>query len=288
MEQEIKQILAKLDDHSTIHSVRPVSGGQINQAFKVETDRDCYFIKTNDQAAANFFSFEKIGLERIASTKTIAVPEVYYCQETTRNESAFLVLEWIEETNNTSAYPRLGEQLASLHQHTHVHYGLDVDGFLGTLAQPNNRTDSWVDYYKNYRLQTQLKYGIDQGIIQGNRRKKLEKLMNKLSNYIPDEPEASLLHGDLWSGNFLIGSNGQPYLVDPAILVGDRAFELAYTELFGGFPADFYHAYNEVWPLDKEYTDVKPIYQLFYLLVHLNIFGEHYGCSVDEILNKYT
>lgn len=287
MENKIKQILANVDDTSTIKAIDRVTGGEINQAFYVATNKRAYFIKTNQQVPKNFFQFEALGLTSIAKTATIKVPEVYYYNEPDANQEAVLVLEWVKGEQNPTTAKLLGEQVATLHQQTKFQYGLGHDGFLGTLNQPNRWTDSWVNYFQNQRLSVQLNYGINQNVISGKRRDRLEKLIERLDNYLPEKPAASLLHGDLWGGNWLAGPNGQPYLIDPAILYGDRAFELAYTELFGGFPTAFYQAYQFTWSLDDHYSTVKPIYQLFFLLVHLNIFGERYGARVDDILSNY-
>ena len=126
------------------------------------------------------------------------------------------------------------------------------------------------------------------GTIKGNRYHLLTKLLERLEEWIPHHPSASLLHGDLWGGNWMNGADGKPYLIDPSILYGDHAFELAFTELFGGFSPSFYRAYEDVFPLPAEYENQKPLYQLFYLLVHLNMFGESYGGSVDRILKRYV
>lgn len=283
-----EKTLIKMGDQSIIRSIKHVSGGQINDAFKVVTDQGRYFIKTNPDAPANFFTFEANGLKAIAKTNTISVPEVYAHQEKTEDDGSMLILQWVSGEVTKLTAEKLGEQLAALHQNVEGYYGLAEDGFIGTLKQHNQQTESWVEYFQKNRLQTQLNYGIKNNVISGNRRKKLENLIKNVADYIPDQPDRSLLHGDLWRGNWLAGENGQPYLVDPAILVGDRSFELAYTELFDGFPATFYDAYRTTWPLSADYPDTKPIYQLFYLLVHLNIFGEAYGSSVDAILERYV
>lgn len=116
----------------------------------------------------------------------------------------------------------------------------------------------------------------------------MEKLLENLDKWVPDKVEPSYLHGDLWGGNWLSGPGGEPYVIDPSFLYGDRHFELAFTEVFGGYSSEFYQAYQDRFPLSPYYEDVKPLYQLYYLLVHLNMFGEAYGRSVDTILKRYT
>ncbi|MBM7540856.1 fructosamine kinase family protein [Amphibacillus cookii] len=284
MNQQIKDIFKQFDAAMDVINIQPVTGGDINASYLVTTDKRRYFIKVNLDAADDFFAFESYGLIRLAETGTVHVPMNYYQQ----SSPPALILEWIETSDSDETPSLLGQQLAQLHLIKQHDYGLDRDGYIGLLNQPNQLTDDWVDYFATMRLGNQLNIGIDQGIITGQRRAKLESLITNLKNLLPERPQSSLLHGDLWGGNWLSGTNHSPYLIDPAIVQGDRHFELAFTELFGGFSSDFYAAYQQVFPLDSSYPDTKQIYQLFYLLVHLNIFGEMYGPQVDRILNKYT
>lgn len=167
-------------------------------------------------------------------------------------------------------------------------HGLETDTYIGILPQPNELNANWLEYYRDKRLGTQLQIGIENGHITDKRRKQLEKLLERLDKWVPSFVEPSHLHGDFYSGNWIIGQGGEPFIVDPSFLYGDRHFEIAFTELFGGFPDKFYDAYDESYPLRKDFDDVKPIYQLYYLLAHLNMFGEAYGESVDKILNRYV
>ena len=137
-------------------------------------------------------------------------------------------------------------------------------------------------------MKGQLEYGRTRGFIRGQREALLVKLLEQLHQWIPTQPKKSILHGDLWGGNWMVGTRGTPYLIDPAILYGDHEFELAFTELFGGFHDVFYEAYQSIFPLSLEYEERKEIYQLYYLLVHLNLFGESYGGAVDRILRRYV
>lgn len=284
MKQQIKDIFKQFDDAIEVLNIQPVTGGDINASYLVTTGEKRYFIKINLDAADDFFAFESYGLKRLAETGTVHVPTCYYQQ----TSPPVLILEWIETSDRDETSLLLGQHLAELHLIKQHNYGLDRDGYIGLLNQPNRLTDDWVGYFATMRLGNQLNIGINQGMITGQRRAKLESLITNLTNLLPKKPHASLLHGDLWGGNWLRGANHTPYLIDPAIVQGDRHFELAFTELFGGFSNDFYMAYQQVFPIDPSYTDTKQIYQLFYLLVHLNIFGEMYGPQVDRILNTYT
>lgn len=289
METFIKETLVKRGDTSNIHSLTRVSGGDINQSFYVETEKRSYFIKCNENVAAHFFEVEAEGLKLIQNTEAIKVPEVYHYDIPQKGERAALVMEWIEPgLDSSSAASNFGQQLAEMHNNTSERYGYGKPTFVGELDQHNEWCSTWTSYYGQYRLGKQLEIGLTKGTISGRRKERLEKLIKRLTNLIPDRPQASLLHGDLWGGNWMIDRDGKPVLIDPSILYGDHAFELAFTELFGGFPHAFYDAYNAQFPLPDDYEDTKPVYQLFYLLVHLNIFGESYGPNVDRILKHYV
>lgn len=285
LEEKLKQI----GDNSTIETMTPVSGGDINRAYYVKTKKQEYFIKTNNHANSDFFQVEVNGLERIRSTQTIAVPEVYYFDNSTGNQEMMLIMEWIDVEETAATEQQLAEQLASMHTVGGASaYGLDQSTYVGELTQSNGWHKNWADYYRECRLQPQLDMALECNRMNQKRRLKLETLIRDIDKYLPSEPMVSLLHGDLWGGNWITGHAGKPYLIDPSVLYGDHLFELAFTELFGGFSSTFYSQYQEVLPLADYYQDVKPIYQLFYLLVHLNMFGEVYGGSVDHILTRYT
>ena len=278
----LDQLFNKMNVTTHIIQTTPLSGGQINDAYHVKTTGGDYFLKYNANVEPDFFAFERDGLERIKATDTIKVPDVYGMTDDA------LLLEWIDSGHHPQASRQLGEQLAALHLIQQSHYGLDGDGYIGELHQPNRLTTNWLDYYKNDRLMTQRDLGIKLQRLSGLRLKRLDDCLMRLDQYIDPAPGASLLHGDLWHGNYLSTKAGTPVLIDPAICFGDRDFELAYTELFGGFAQGFYDAYYSILPQRDNYLDVLPLYQLFYLLVHLNIFGERYGPHVDRILKRYS
>ncbi|MFC4402816.1 fructosamine kinase family protein [Gracilibacillus xinjiangensis] len=281
--------LKKIGDNTNIKEMKPVSGGDINQAFYVRTETREYFVKKNQDVPADFFQKEAEGLEHIRRTNTIRVPKVYSYDNVSFGEEKYLIMEWIEGEKSKATGHLLGEQLAQLHlTETSPQYGMHGSTFVGEITQPNDFYDDWLTYYREKRLQPQLEIGINKGTITMERREHFEKLLQRIDQYIPKYPRVSLLHGDLWGGNWITGHNGLPYLIDPSIVYGDHAFEIAFTELFGGFPSDFYKSYQHFYPLPDYYDEIKPLYQLFYLLLHLNLFGESYGASVDHILRRYT
>lgn len=287
MNKTIQSALHNLGDYSAIESIHQVAGGDINEAFHVSTRENSYFIKTNEDIPAHFFEVEAKGLELIRNTNTIRVPYVYYFDRPENGAAGAIIMEWISGSPQSDTAERLGRKLAKMHQVENDRYGLEDDTFVGTLAQPNGLFEDWIVYYQKKRLLPQFELANRQGLMNHERRNKMEQLISQLEKWIPKRPGASMLHGDLWGGNWMAGPDGEPCLIDPSVVYGDRSFELAFTELFGGFPKQFYEAYNDMHSLPPNYRDTKEIYQLFYLLVHLNLFGESYGRAVDRILATY-
>ncbi|MGP4107608.1 fructosamine kinase family protein [Virgibacillus sp. L01] len=286
MNKFIEQALHAAGDFSTLKQVKQTFGGSINESFFLETNERQYFIKYHTDAPERFFELETKGLRLIRETNSVSVPEVLAYSDEKKN--AFLVMDWVEGRESQDTEAKLGDRIAKMHQTFNSQHGFPDDTFIGVLPQPNGLFSSWLEYYRDSRLSAQLTQGIEQNSITGNRRIRMEKLLLNLEKWIPDDVDPSYLHGDLWGGNWLVGAGGNPYVIDPSFLYGDRHFELAFTELFGGYSGDFYQAYVERFPLRDDYEDVKALYQLYYLLVHLNIFGESYGPRVDAILKRYV
>lgn len=286
MKKMIQRAFQSIEDRTAINSIQRIHGGSINEAYKVKTKNSVYFLKHHSDPPPHFFRLEMKGLQLIRETKTVSVPNVYHYSDD--KKGAFLLLEWVSGQKTEKTESMLGEQLATMHYTTNKNHGFEENTYIGILPQPNTLFQSWLEYYRDKRLQSQLEIGKMRKTIHGKRKQKLEKLINDVDYWIPKSNiPASLLHGDLWGGNWISGDQGKPYVIDPSILYGDRHFELAFTELFGGFSKNFYESYHAVYPIDTYYEDVKPLYQLFYLLVHLNLFGEVYGSQVDFILNHY-
>lgn len=286
MKRRIMQALRQLEQNPKLRSIQSVSGGDINEAFFVETDLQQYFVKLNKKQPIDFLRFEMDGLRKISETQTIACPHVYALMEI--DDIPLLVMEWIEGRKTKDTETQLGENLAALHLHEGIHFGYEKQGYIGGLKQENALYDDWLTYYRDFRLKGQLERGRAEGRIANDRERRLEKLLEQLERWIPSHPKKSILHGDLWGGNWMIGPEGTPFIIDPSVLYGDHEFELAFTELFGGFNDDFYQSYTSVFPLSDTYEERKELYQLYYLLVHLNLFGESYGSPIDQILKKYV
>lgn len=286
VEELVKIALEYGRDYSPLQHIKNIQGGSINEAYYVKTKNAEYFMKHHADSPKGFFKSEATGLRLIKESNTALVPNFLSYSDQPNN--AFLLLEWIEGTPTEQTETLLGQKLAQLHQVRGPNHGFKNDTYIGILKQPNKLKASWLEYYREYRLRSQIQYGADKGLIEGERLTKFNKLLDQLDNWIPTFIEPSYLHGDLYSGNWIVGPAGQPYLVDPSFLYGDRHFEMAYTQLFEGFSDQFYDAYEEVYPLRPDFDDIKPLYQLYYLIIHLNIFGEMYGKQVDNILKRYV
>ncbi|HET7375506.1 MAG TPA: fructosamine kinase family protein [Anaerolineae bacterium] len=270
----------------SLKNITPVGGGDINQAARIEIDRAAYFVKWNLHPQPRLFEAEARGLKLLAEAQAVRVPQVI----ATINQPAALVLEWIEVgRHKPDSAEQLGRALAQQHRSTSPTFGLDHDNYIGANPQSNQATESWIDFFRNQRLGVQAQLARERGHLTPDRFQRLDWIMTHLDKWIDSKSSLpSLLHGDLWSGNYLTDIQGQPVLIDPAVYYGDREAEIAFTELFGGFGSRFYAAYDEAWPLRPGYADRRDLYNLYHLLNHLNLFGEGYGGSVDTILYRYS
>ncbi len=274
-----------------IQGAESVSGGDINEAGKIIlSDGRVLFLKYNPEPLPRLFEVEAHGLILLRNTCTVCVPEVYALCEAAEEHPAFILMEWLnlDGSRTPDIMREFGRKLAQMQQHSGETYGLNYDNYIGSLSQRNTPTRSWVAFYRDHRLGAQAELAKRLGRLPSYREKLIDRLRERLGEFIDESSvKPSLLHGDLWGGNYLI-SGGEAVLIDPAVYYGDREVELAFTELFGGFSREFYEGYNEIWPLDPSYEERKALYQLYPLLVHLNLFGESYGARVDRVLQRYV
>ena len=271
---------------STIDSVSAVSGGDINNAYLVTlSNKEQYFVKHNSYADGDkMFATEAIGLRFLNSHSPFNIPTVIDCRSVEKHN--FLLLDYIQTGASSEAdFRTFGQQLATMHQATADHFGFDSDNYIGRLPQPNQWQSSWKNFYIQHRLQYQIKLGVQNGHFTTDVFDKLDKLESIWDTLVPKEPP-SLLHGDLWSGNYLSMQSGEISIIDPATYFGHREVDLAMTRLFGGFPSSFYAGYEEVWPLEKEAEERVKLYQLYPILVHANLFGGHYIDQALQILKS--
>lgn len=268
-----------------VESSRSVSGGCINQAYLLEGQGQHYFIKLNAAAGEAMFAAEAEGLQAMASSNSVAVPQPI-CWGVTGSQ-AFLLMGYFRSGVSRQALALLGEQLAQMHQTTQkAGFGWHRDNTIGSTPQPNSYRANWVEFYREQRLGFQLALAARNGF-GGALQSQGQCLMEQLEAFFTDyQPSPSLLHGDLWSGNYAVQDNGQPIIFDPAVYYGDREADLAMTELFGSFGSDFYAAYQATWQLDKGYAVRKNLYNLYHILNHANLFGGGYAGQAQRMIGN--
>ncbi len=264
---------------------RTAGGGCINSAMVLHSGDQRYFVKTNRAALAAMFEAEAAGLNEIRNTGTVRAPApVCWGKE---GDSAYLVLEYIElGGGGDAASRRLGEQLAAMHRATRANFGWERDNTIGSTPQLNTPADDWIVFWRERRLGAQLELAANNGY-RGRLQQRGARLMARFDGLFSGyRPLASLLHGDLWSGNYAADAAGNPVIYDPAPYYGDREADLAMTELFGGFGRPFYEAYQQAWPLDDGYAVRKTLYNVYHVVNHLNLFGGGYLGQAESMIDR--
>jgi fructosamine-3-kinase len=276
----------KLNKKVELITFSSVGGGSINDAFRFETNCGSYFIKKNSASRfPQMFDKEISGLQLLDSVKEIPVPEVIGSGES--GDEAFLALRFIESAGKSKYFwEDFGKRLANLHRHSSTFFGLDHDNFIGSLFQSNRKHDHWADFFREERLEVQVKLARDHGKLCRETINAFEKFYLKIHEIFPNEPPA-IIHGDLWGGNFMVNENGEAVIIDPAVYYGHREMDLAMSQLFGGFDSRFYEAYHHQYPLEKGWQQRMDYCNLYPLMVHVNLFGGGYLGSVNSILRKF-
>lgn len=267
------------------HSQEAIGGGCIHQALVLQDGETRWFVKLNAPSALAMFEAESEGLVALAASGAIRVPQPLCYGEV--DGRAYLVMEHLTLRTLASADEArvFGQALAALHRHNTAHYGWHRDNHIGATPQSNATHVAWPRFYAESRLRPQLRLAAAHGY-GGAWIEKGEKLAERLPALFVDyRPTASLLHGDLWHGNVGVLPDGTPAIFDPAVYYGDRETDLAMTELFGGFPANFYAAYREAWPLAEGYETRKTLYNLYHVLNHLNLFGRGYLGQAQRMID---
>lgn len=265
-----------------------ISGGDINMAAQVFSSEGVFFVKWNlfgQHEKQGMFEAEANGLNLLRQTDALQIPQVIgYGQH---GDKAYLILEYIDSGKPDKAYwETLGQSLAVLHSHTQPTFGLHFDNFIGSLPQTNTPTSNGYDFFFEQRLLPQAGLALYKGLLPKDSYDALLRLRSRLPELLPGERPA-LLHGDLWSGNVLANEQNEPVLIDPAVYYGFREAELAFTKLFAGFDQRFYEAYDEVFPLEPGFEERVALYNLYPLLVHVNLFGSGYVSGVERVLNQF-
>jgi fructosamine-3-kinase len=269
---------------SAIEGAQALSGGDINDAFVLRlVDGRRVFCKLNAAADPAMFPAEARGLAWLGQARALRIPEVLAV------DSHFLALEYLEPARHRGGFDEeLGRGLSALHRFGAPSFGLDHDNFIGRLPQANAPLPSWNEFFRLRRLEPQLGRAADAGLIDRSLRRRFDRLLSRLDELVgPDEPPARL-HGDLWGGNLHADEHGAPCLIDPAVYGGHREMDLAMMRLFGGFSARTFAAYAEAYPLAAGHAERVPLYQLYPLLVHVNLFGGGYVGSLARNLTHYV
>lgn len=281
---ELEHLLGTRLDTS---NAKRVGGGSINEAYRVATDGGPVFLKLNSATNVDMFEAEADGLRALREAGTIVVPEVL--AHGVAADTAFLALEWLTLGRRTAmAEAALGVALARQHRIVSEQFGWHRDNYIGLTRQSNGVASDWTVFFRDTRLGLQLRLAVDRGIPVPIR-ESVEQLLVRVGTFFAEETVSpSLLHGDLWSGNWGATADGQACIFDPAVYFGDREADLAMTRLFGGFGRDFYVAYDTEWPLSSGWERRVDLYNLYHLLNHFNLFGEGYLSQITAALNRLT
>ncbi|MBZ9629237.1 fructosamine kinase family protein [Salegentibacter sp. LM13S] len=279
------EVLHKIAEENNLKNPKfsRLTGGDINDVFLITSEEKKQVVKINNaEKFPGMFEAEKAGLEALQKPNAIDVPNVLGIGEITN--TAYLLIEFRESAaKNKDFWTTFGKQMAALHKTTSKEFGFHRDNYIGSLPQRNNAFTSAADFYISERLEPQLKMAKDRGY-------ELEvpqSFFRNISAIIPDEKPA-LIHGDLWGGNYLVNAQGNPCLIDPATAFAPREMDLSMMQFFGGFDKELFKTYKEEFPLESGFEDRIPLWQLYYLLVHLNLFGAGYKPQVTSILKQFS
>ena len=278
-------ILNKIAEKHNLNNAKfsRLTGGDINDVFLITSENEKQVVKLNDaEKFPGMFAAEKAGLEALQKPAVIDVPKVLGVGEI--ENTSYLLLEYKESAAKSSTFwEDFGKQMAALHKTTSEEFGFHQDNYIGSLPQSNNASATAADFYISERLEPQLKMARNRGYDLGV----TKSFFKNISAIIPDEKPA-LIHGDLWGGNYLVNGHGNPCLIDPATAFAPREMDLSMMQLFGGFDKELFKTYEEEFPLESGFEKRIPLWQLYYLLVHLNLFGTGYKAQVTSIIKQFS
>lgn len=273
---------------SRISGTKDLSGGCISSAYRVKMESgEVYLVKINDDSPADMFEKEAHGLIELQKADAIRVPGAKIFSEN------YLVTEFIESGRKSGGFfIKFGRQFADLHRYKSSSFGFYEDNYIGSTPQKNladgTENKNWTEFYYNKRLLVQLMLCEKNGYASEELREAFSRLENKIEEILKgSEEEPSLLHGDLWSGNYMVDDKGSPCIIDSAVYYGHREADLGMAKLFGGYPQDFYSSYNESYPLKEGWEYRENIYKLYHVLNHLNLFGRGYYSQALSLIKYY-
>lgn len=286
-----KAIEDQLSEHTgasqKIISSLPMGGGSINDAFELQTNEGKFFLKVNSASRyPEMFRREMQGLQALREPGVIQVPEPKLVGE--ENDVAWIVMEHIEKGHYGESFrDNFGFQLASLHKVRAGSFGFENDNYIGSLSQKNDRLELWGEFFVNMRIEPLVRQARDAAMLDNGSVASFEKLYLKLDSFFPEEPP-SLIHGDLWSGNFMANKKGEPVIYDPAVYYGHREMDIGMSRLFGGFDRQFYESYNDHFPMESGWEERIEVANLYPLMVHVILFGGSYLYDVKSILKRFS
>ncbi len=278
-------IAAQLGVHVADHPVSRVQGGSISECYRWESGAGPLFVKVAQADKLGALQAEAAGLEELRVANAVRVPGVLACGAA--EESAYLVLEWIDlQSSSAAAEATLGERLVLQHTATSPEFGWQRDNTIGATPQLNARSSDWAGFFRECRLHPQLDLARANGHTGRLQQRGRELLACMGAFFATHHPTPSLLHGDLWGGNWGVDPHGAPVIFDPAVYFGDREADIAMTRLFGGFGPSFYSAYESIWPLDEGSEVRVALYNLYHVLNHLNLFGGGYSRQAESLIER--
>lgn len=266
--------------NAKIVSAQRVSGGDINQSARLQTEAGVFFMKWNESAPSTMFQTEAKGLKLLASAESgLVVPETILVGDD------FLLMEHIEEADSGNSY-LFGSKLALMHKTSNKQFGLDYSNFIGRLPQSNSLHGDWLEFFVRCRIEPQVKMAIDSGKLDSSFQSIFDRVMNYTYVQFPEEAPA-LVHGDLWNGNYMWTTNGEAAIYDPAVYFGHREMDIAMSRLFGGFDREFYEGYDSIYPLENGWEERIKLCNLYPILVHANLFGGGYIEQAIRLLKQF-
>ena len=266
-----------------------VSGGCIANGARLDLSNGSrLFVKQSTTLPEAMFGAEARGLAALRCEDGPRLPRPLAVGATDREP--FILMEWIDAGGpGPGFHERFGRELARMHRAlAGDRFGFESDNFIGSTEQPNTWSDSWCGFFASHRIGFQARLARDRAKIDSRLSRSIDTIVNRMGSLLVEPDHPSLLHGDLWSGNYLCDDAGHPVLIDPAVYYGHPEADLAMTELFGGFPPAFYRAYRDETPLQPGYSERRDLYNLYHMLNHLNIFGGSYLGSVRSIVSRYV